>query len=433
MAGIMAEIQRTRKPSIIIAATCFVIFWFLMSPASLFTVCPQYAEGAEFSVLPSLTMGEEYNDNVYLTRYNKLDDYITEAIPAFSLVYRTSLTDLNLSMSYDYRYYAKGTKKGDDTFRANFRDHSTLIDNFFFLDILDVADRVSLTTTTNFATQSSFVNQTDSNLFTVNPYFVMRNDTRYTPIIGYKYVNTWYGEESGVSTVDNIGYAEMITDLSSKVTFTIGVSYTDDVNKVENYDQTKVYAGPKYTYAQNNSFVYMLIGESFLNFQFENGVTKHMIWDAGFTNRYSTMVLSYQMRSDYIPDPQKILRREDRYVATLAKDTIRTSFSISLGLFEYRNAASNHLEDTVYRTTGMLSHAISPTLTLLLYEDIERQENNLNDTIVDLWESEVRLERRMLKNFTLALDYKYTNSYSHDSYPDNYVNNRFSVQLSKSF
>ena len=433
MAEIMAETQRTRNPSITIAATCFVIFWFLMGPASLFTVCSQYAEGAEFRVLPSLTIGEEYNDNVYLTRYNKLDDYITEAVPSFSLAYRTSLTDLNLDASYDYRYYAKGTKKGDSTFRANFRDHSTLIDNFFFLDILDLADRVSLTTTTNFATQSTFVNQTDSNLFTVNPYFVMRNETRYTPIIGYKYVNTWYQESTGISTVDNIGYAEMITDLSSKVTFTIGVSYTEDTNKVNNYDQTRVYAGTKYTYAQNNSFAYMLIGESFLDFQFENGITKHMIWDAGFVNRYSTMVLSYVMKSDYIPDPEKILRREDRYVATLAKDTIRTSYSISLGLWEYRNAASNHLEETVYRTTGTLSHAISPTVTLLLFENIERQENDLNDTIVDLWESGIRLERRMLKDFILALDYKYTNSYSHDSYPDNYVNNRFSVSLSKRF
>jgi hypothetical protein len=225
----------------------------------------------------------------------------------------------------------------------------------------------------------------------------------------------------------------MITDLSSKVTFTIGVSYTEDTNKVNNYDQTRVYAGTKYTYAQNNSFAYMLIGESFLDFQFENGITKHMIWDAGFVNRYSTMVLSYVMKSDYIPDPEKILRREDRYVATLAKDTIRTSYSISLGLWEYRNAASNHLEETVYRTTGTLSHAISPTVTLLLFENIERQENDLNDTIVDLWESGIRLERRMLKDFILALDYKYTNSYSHDSYPDNYVNNRFSVSLSKRF
>ncbi|HSA79019.1 MAG TPA: hypothetical protein VLG72_09200, partial [Nitrospirota bacterium] len=78
----MAGTQRTLNPTIIIAATCCMIFWFLMGPASLFPVGPNDAEGAEFRIVPSIMVGEEYNDNVFLTRYNKLDDYITRVIPA---------------------------------------------------------------------------------------------------------------------------------------------------------------------------------------------------------------------------------------------------------------------------------------------------------------------------------------------------------------
>ena len=429
----MAETQRTRNPKIIIAVTCCVFFWFLIGPASLFTVYPRDAEGAEFRIVPFITVGEEYNDNVFLARYNKQEDYITRLFPGFNLTSRSSLFDLNLDLAYDYRYYANGTKKGDNTADINFRDHSELVKSLFFVDVLDTYQRVSLSTTTNFATQSSFVNQTDQNIFDLNPYFVMRNETRYTPILGYKYVNTWYKESTGgISTVDNIGYAEMITDLSSTMTFTTGVRYTHDTNSVQSYDKTDVYAGPKHTYAPN-SYVYLLIGESFLNFQHVNGTTKHVIWDAGITHRYSTMVLAYQMKSDYIPDPLLILRREDKYVATLAKETIRTSYSVLAGLFEYRNAATNHLENTTYRLTGTLRHTVDPTLTLVLTENIERQEDDVTDIIISLWESSVRLERRVLTDTILALEYRYTNSYSHDIYLDNYVNNRLIVELTKRF
>ena len=426
----MAEIQRARNPKIIITACC-VFFWFLMGLALLVTVLPNDAGAADLRVLPSITVSEEYNDNVFLARYNKLDDYITTFNPAFGLTYKTSLLDLNLDFAYYYRWYALGARNEDSTINTNFRDHSEVIKNFFFVDLLDTYDRVSLTTVTNYTQQSTFVNQTDQNIFTANPYMAMRSESRFTPILGYRYVNTWYKSAAGINTVDSIGYAEMITDLSSKMTFTIGARYTQDRNGVEDYDKTDFYAGPKYTYAQD-SYIYALIGESFLEFQFQ-GNTQHVIWDAGIIHHYSTISVAYQMKSDYIPDPSRILRRVDQYVATLAKTTTRTTYEISAGLYEYRNASTNHLEDTSYRLDGTLRHAISPTYTILLEENIERLEDNQLNTITDIWHSGIRLERRVLADLTLALDYLYTNSYSHDVYQNNYVNNRFSVGLTKRF
>src|SRR5512139_2578574 len=146
MAGIMAEIDRTRNPKIVITA-CFVIFWFFMGPASLFMVSPDDAGAAELQVLPSITVSEEWTDNVFLTRYNKIDDYITRAIPAFTLDHKTAFWDWHLDLAYDYRYYAKGSKSDDSTYRADIKNHTVLINNFFFLDVLDKYERVSLSTT----------------------------------------------------------------------------------------------------------------------------------------------------------------------------------------------------------------------------------------------------------------------------------------------
>jgi hypothetical protein len=439
MAGIMAETQRARNPKIIIAVTCCVFFWFLMGPASPLTVCPHDAGAAELRVLPSMTVSEEYNDNVYLTRYNKLDDYITRAVPAFTLDYKTSFWNWHLDLAYDYRYYAKGTKKGDRTGTGHLSNHTALIENFFFVDVLDTYERVSLTETTDYTKQSLFVNQSDENIFTLNPYFVFRSESRFTPILGYKYVNTWYKQSNvtsyvglPVNTVDNIGYAEMITDLSSTLTFTTGIRYTQDTNKVEDYNKTDIYAGPKYIYAQR-SYAYCLLGESFLDFQYQNGTTKHMIWDAGVIHNYSTVVAAYQMKSDYVPDPVKILRREDFYTVTVTKATPRTSYTVLAGLYEWRSAATNHLENTSYLLYGTLKHALSPTQTITLSESVERLEDDLADTTISLWHSDIKFERRTLADLILSLEFVYTNSYSHDSYADNYVNNRFVVGLSKSF
>ena len=432
IAEIMAGTQRKLNPTIIIVTTCCMIFWFLMGPASLFPVGPNDAEGAEFNVVPSIMVGEEYNDNVFLTRYNKLDDYITRVIPAFDLKYKTSLWDMKLVLSYDYRYYAKGTKTDDSTYRVDFKDHSELINNFFFIDILDKYDRVSESVARDFTTQSLFVNQTDTNVFTFNPYFVITNESRFTPILGYRYVNTWYKQPNSIDTIENIGYAEIITTLSSNLTFTAGVTYTQGENRVENYDRLEIYAGPAYTYAPY-SFIYFTIGENWFDYEHQDENTKHIVWDAGITHRYSTVTVMYRMKSNYVPDPLNILRRVDSYEASLTKEVPRTSFSVSAGLFEYRTVKTDHLEETNYRLIGTMSHAISPTLTLLLRESIQRIEDNVIDTTTSIWESGVRLERKILEDLTLSLDYRYTNAYSHDNYYDNYVNNRFSVEIRKYF
>jgi hypothetical protein len=70
---------------------------------------------------------------------------------------------------------------------------------------------------------------------------------------------------------------------------------------------------------------------------------------------------------------------------------------------------------------------------MFLDESIERLEDNQRNTAISLWESGIRFARRIWANLTLALDYRYTNSYSHNSYSDNYVNNRIIVELRKTF
>jgi len=54
------------------------------------------AMGAEFKLIPSLGLQEEYNDNIFYTDKNRVDDFITTVTPGLELVNRTEKADVNL-------------------------------------------------------------------------------------------------------------------------------------------------------------------------------------------------------------------------------------------------------------------------------------------------------------------------------------------------
>jgi hypothetical protein len=79
---------------------CFGFWVFLvLLPSSLFLSSlfpPRDARGAEFKLIPSLSLQEEYNDNINYTATEKVDDFITTVTPGLELVTRTEKVDLNL-------------------------------------------------------------------------------------------------------------------------------------------------------------------------------------------------------------------------------------------------------------------------------------------------------------------------------------------------
>ena len=345
------------------SARYLLLFGPLMGLAFLLAGWPQEAAGAELRVLPSITVGEEYDDNIFLTPNNKQDDFITRIIPAFVLGYRTGFWSWDMDFAYDYRKYLKRTRTEDSTYRLNLRNRTELIDNQLVFEAQDLNERVSLDVTKDYTQQSLFVNQTDENILTLNPYTVTGLGSGNMMFFGYKFVNSRYTEPSAISTVDNIGYLETRSELSSNMTFSTGIRYTRDKNKVDDYYKTDVYAGPRYTYAQN-SYIYCLLGETWVDFTRFPQV-KHLLWDIGFFHRYSTMTLAVETKTDTVPDPTRIWTRVDQLEATLTRETAtRTAISVIAGWYEYRSAETNHLENTAYRLSGTLRHVLSPTLTI---------------------------------------------------------------------
>ncbi len=388
-------------------------------------------DAAEYRIEPSIIVNEEYNDNVFLTPLNREYDYITRVRPAAHFSYKASLWDWDIAYAYDYRYFARIHPNHDDTHTVGLTNLTRIVEDFFFLALRDEYKRVSLDVTRNFADQSLFVNQTDQNIGSVNPYFVLHSGARTTVNVGYIYQNIWYKDPNAIKKVDHIGYAETVHELTSKLSMTIGFRYIQDTNAIQDYDKSDVSAGMNYEYIEGSS-LYGTLGNSWVAIENAGRLTQPF-WTAGFNHKFPKFSFSFETGLTYIEDPQRILRREDRYMATIKREIERTAYSVSASLREYRNAQTKHLENTSYSAGGNITHKISTTSKVSFDLTYQRLEDNVNNTYTELYLSGGRYEYLLLENLSLALEYRYTNSYSPDIFNNDYDNNRIIAEVKKVF
>jgi len=74
--------------------------------AALVFVLPSVSDADEFKLIPSISVREEYNDNILYTSRDEIDDWITTVSPGLEVIQRTEQLDLNLSAIVSPIYYA---------------------------------------------------------------------------------------------------------------------------------------------------------------------------------------------------------------------------------------------------------------------------------------------------------------------------------------
>ena len=408
-----------------------LIYFMVVILCALSTMAPDHVAGAEFRVQTGIALSEEYNDNIFLVPEKMEYDYIARISPSINIIYNVPFWDWKVDYHYDYLHYDRHHITQDQTHTLNFANHTRIIDEYIFLDIRDNYARVSLDPTRDYTQESTFVNQTDRNTLTVNPYFIVRPTSQMTVTTGYSYSNIWYKDPTAIDQTEDIVYTGLQQDLSQRSHMTAGIIHTQNRNSVQDYTQDEVYLGQTYEYIENSTLS-IRIGNSWFDFK-GAGKTSQVYWDANFKHRYSTMTVTYETGMRFIPDPSLIVRREDRYLATVSKDVERTSLLVSGGLLEYRNITNKHLESSSYQVNGSMSHAITTKSKIILNLGAERLKDYLVYTTTDIYLTGVRFEHLAAENLTLALDYRYTNVYSPDVYSSNYVNNRFLVEIRMAF
>ena len=400
-------------------------------------------------IKPAVTVSEEYNDNIFLTAYGKENDYITRVLPSVRFLYNAPFWDWDAAYSYDYRRYAYHRDVDDNTQTATITNKTRLISEYLFLDASDEYNRVSLSLARDYTQESLFVNQSDRNVLLLSPYAVFHPGTSTTLKGGYTYQNIWYKDPAAVDKIDNIAAFEVKEEASPRLTLSMNLKHTSDDNRVDKYRKNDLALGPRYEYAEN-SFLWFFLGGSQIAFE-QSGNARQFTWDAGITHRRPTYSLTIETALNYVDDPLRVLLREDRYTATLKSEAdlasmpastgfpdyrnaapqpleARTTWSVSAGMLEYRAPVTNFLEDRTYRGYVSFGHAITQRWRGAYNLTAERFYDMQLETFSTRYVTDVRFDYQAAEKLTLSFNYRFTDSYSHDYYYENYGNSRFILE-----
>jgi hypothetical protein len=410
-----------RLQTILLASACI---------AFLSTCCSGSAYGAEFNFQTGITISEEYTDNLFLTTTNQSDEYITRVLPGIRWTYQSPLWEWDVAYAYDHRYYAN-YRVDQDLYTLNLKNHTRILGDFLQLDIEDVHARKPLSVVRDWTQESLFLNQTDINTFIVTPSIRMRTSSNSRVTIGYWYRNIWHQDPTAIDTIDHRVYTTANYELSAKFTTNMDVRYTSTEAGNDYRRKMDLFAGFTYSYAMDSKS-WFTIGNSWFAFG-TAGQTSQVVWDAGIAQKSGKYTYSFATKLTYVEDPFFIVRREDRYVATIDRDTERTSLGLSAGRYEYRDAVTKHLENTRHALTGKISHASTQTSKLIYELSIGRIEDNVLDRYTDIYLGGVRLEYMPSATLTVALQYRYANAYSAAVYTANYDSNRVMLEIKKTF
>lgn len=117
----------------------FLLICFLIFPISFSIFVPLVSLARDVTLVPSIDIRGEYNDNVTFTRTNKKDDFLATISPGFSLNYVTELLDLQSNITLDLLRYLDETNLNTENQRyeldAGYQlmDRYTLSGNFSYV------------------------------------------------------------------------------------------------------------------------------------------------------------------------------------------------------------------------------------------------------------------------------------------------------------
>ncbi|HEX8949488.1 MAG TPA: TIGR03016 family PEP-CTERM system-associated outer membrane protein [Dissulfurispiraceae bacterium] len=397
--------------------------------ACCWSAAPVY--GAEFQIQPAINLSEEYNDNIYLSNENKTADYITWVNPSIALKYEAPLWTWDARYAFDYLYYARRSRHDDRLHSLNIGGLINVLKDRAFLKLGEDYNRVSLDITRDLTKESPFLNLSDRNLFTLNPYFILKPSERVSITTGYIYANTWYKERAGVSKVNHIVSIEPSYELSPKLSFSAGYRYTREDSDTADFDRNDLYLGSKCEYA-GGSNVFFRVGNSWLKFP---GIrdTSNVFWNAGITHNFTHFTGSLETSSDYTENPLGTVEKTTTYLAAIRREFKRTALNISIALTEYKDPETRQFDTRKYGTTGSVRYEISSKATGALDLTVEKLEDKVVNSYIRRYLVGLKLDYLFWKDTTLDFSYNYTDSHSPKILSDKYKNNRLFIGIRKSF
>ncbi len=319
---------------------------------------------AEFKLTPSISLREEYDDNIFLTADDEEEDFVTTITPAISLGYDTERLRLSLDYSFIAWFYMHNASENEISHNAQLDSKLTVLRDFLFLKVTDAYSRVTIDQRRQVVQDNRFVNTTDSNRFTVNPYLEYPLSGTLKIKTGYTYENIWYKEEEGDDEESHLANAGDIKEISPKLTASLFYSYSiHDIKTggdINDYDSQNLTFGMNYQLTQklslNGSY-----GHAWLDYKERDNYDSDT-WDASAQYQI-TEAISFQVgyAQNFASSVDAGVNESETIFASLARQG-----TISLSLRGFKQDNTYIEQDREDKSSGVAlsaSYPITPNLT----------------------------------------------------------------------
>ncbi|CAH2031359.1 TIGR03016 family PEP-CTERM system-associated outer membrane protein [Trichlorobacter ammonificans] len=395
-------------------------------------VAAAVAQGAEFEVHPSLTVSEEYTDNVFESRTNRLSDFITRALPGVSLSYKAPAFTGDLNYQLDYRHYAKKRRDDEITHLLAAKGYLVAVNNLLYLDVTDDYQRVSLDVARDVSKESLFLNQSDRNVVAASPYFKLNLTDRTLLKTGYRFVDTRYFDSPAINKMDHIGFAELTHALSQGLELTAGYTFTRELANNDNFNQHLAFGGFRYEYAEK-SFLFAQGGNSWTRYDHSDQRLSSAFWNAGITHQVDTVTATVTTGKHYVEDPLRNIVQETFVTGTLEKRFKNGLVSIAPIYSEFKQTETGSMRTKKYGGTARGQCELSSDLSGTLSFTAEKYEQPQQGSYTRRLLASAGLSYLLAEQLTLSLSYYYADYYSPGIATDNYHVNRGIVEIRKVF
>jgi hypothetical protein len=379
---------------------------------------------AEPSWKASLSLGEEYTDNVEQEQDGE-EDFITVLTPRLS--YARDGARLQASADYkgDYRYYARQTR--DEEFNHDLRAKALLDawDSFLFLEASDVYRLVNSDRTRGDAEDGeSTVDLVQQNTFRFSPYIEPRFGNRGGAKIGYAFTNIWYNNDDGDSKNIHTGFLDADYEMTAQTALLSGYSYTQELSDEDTLDRHIVYLGASHAYSEDGS-VYIKVGPQYTRYRERDSSSSGLYWDAGLNHDFGLVQLELTSGVTFEDDPDTGETYERRFgTLRLSKSWERTLASVFASIEDYEESADGGISDesgSVRRTALGLS--VSHDITSRLKASA-RASHDFKDDDDDTkrWFASLGLDYALGERTSLGCWYRFKDSSSDDADEDYRVN-----------
>ena len=318
------------------------------------------AQASDLELRPSLSVSEEYDDNILQTVSNRKTEFTTRLQPGAALHYRTPSLVLDSSYVFDYRYYARGSHSDEQVHNLDLKGSAELIDNFLYVEVGDTLHRVTVDVGRDVATESLLAQQTTQNIATISSSLLWHPTQKATLRTGYRFTDTRYWQGDGIDNREHRGFADFEHQLTVKVSLTAGYAFTRRDTTVGGYDRNELSGGFRYAFT-DTSFLYGSIGNSWQSFT-NGATTSDPFWHAGLSHAFGRTVVLLDTTVQNAVDPLSVSTRQVSYSGRLDRAFSRGTVGLGSSYTQFYITETGRLDQRRLNVTASGRYEITQRL-----------------------------------------------------------------------